>query len=222
MVGTLRERARLALAARKQTTGQKPVLSTAGCGLVTGSRVATPGGWASVEKLCIGDEVLTFDAGFQRITALVPEVVFTSEQLTPRPLWPLHVPKGTLENRQDLIVPPHQGILVESPDVRDAWGDPYALLPAAALEIVEGVERIEPQGSLSAVLPVFAEDQMVFVNGGTLAFSQCYWGLRAGVRPRFGRAPNYKMLPVNAAQALLETGRVKTLGVPVPELRQAA
>ncbi|MFY0616909.1 Hint domain-containing protein [Shimia sp.] len=219
---SIRDKARLALSHRHRTTGPKPVLTTAGCGLVSGTRVATPGGWAVVDRLNVGDEVLTFDAGFQRVTALVPETVFDAAQLTPRAMWPLRIPSGTLSNRQDLIVSPHQGVLVESPDVRDSWGDPFAVLPGAALEVVEGVKRVEANGPLEAFLPVFAEDQMIFANGGALLFSQCIWGLRAGVRPRFGKAPNYNLLSMKAAMELLEHGAVRTLDVNPEVLRQAA
>lgn len=222
MVGTIRDKARVALAARRQQAALQPVLTTAGCGFVSGTRVATPGGWATVDSLHIGDEVLTFDAGFQRITAVVQEPIFTDQHLTPKALYPLLVPAGTLENRHDLIVQPHQGVLVESPDVRDKWGDPFAVIPGAALEIIEGVTRVAPQAPLNAVLPVFAEDQMVFANGGALLFSQSMWGIRAGVQPRFGKAANYNMLPVRTAMVLLESGSVKSVDVSPEALLAAA
>lgn len=221
-VGSIREKAIRALAARKKAAGIKPVLITAGCGFVQGTKLATPGGWAAIESLNVGDEILTFDAGFQRIAAIASDLIASPDQVTPEKLRPLVVPKGVVDNRRDLIVQPHQGVLVESPTVRDKWGDPLAVIPGAALEVLHGVHRLEPAEELVSYLPAFAEDQMVFVNGGTLLFSQCVWGVRAGVRPRFGRAANYNLMPVFEAKALLQSGSVRTVKVCPEELRQAA
>jgi hypothetical protein len=209
--GSIRDKAIRALAARRKAVGIQPVLITAGCGFLQGTRVVTPGGWATVESLNIGDEVLTFDQGFRRIMAISSELVASPDQMTPPKMKPLVIPKGALDNRQDLIVQPYQGVLIESPNVRDKWGDPFAVIPAAALEMLEGAFRLEPQEASQAYLPAFSEDQMVFVNGGSLLFSQCGWGERAGVKPRFGQAANYNLMPVSEAKRLLETGGVRTV-----------
>jgi hypothetical protein len=213
MVGTIREKAQVALAARRRQSNLRPVITTAGSGFVSGTRVVTPGGWATVDSLHVGDEVLTFDAGFQRVTALASEPIFMNPHTAPRNLWPVFVPAGALENRHALLVQPHQGVLVESPKVRDKWGDPYSVIPGAALDVIDGAYRVEPSKPLTAVLPVFAEDQMIFVNGGALLFSQVIWGVRAGVRPRFGPAANYNMVPVQTAMTMLETGVVRNVAV---------
>ncbi len=221
MVVTLRDKARLAMAAKRRQANLQPVVTTTGCGFVAGTRVVTPGGWATVESLHVGDEVLTFDAGFQRVTALVTTPIFSHSFVTPRQLWPVFVPAGALENRHDLLVQPGEGVLVESPSVRDKWGDPYAVIPGAALDVLDGTHRIEPATPLNAVLPVFAEDQMLFVNGGALLFSQCIWGVHASVQPRFGRAANYNMVPVQTAMTMLENGTVRNVTVK-PEMMLAA
>ncbi len=221
MVVTLRDKARLAMAAKRRQSNLQPVVTTTGCGFVSGTRVVTPGGWAAVESLHVGDEVLTFDAGFQRVTALVTTPIFSHSFVTPRQLWPIFVPAGTLENRHDLLVQPGEGVFVESPSVRDKWGDPYAVIPGAALDALDGTHRIEPTTPLNAFLPVFAEDQMLFVNGGALLFSQCIWGVLASVQPRFGRAANYNMVPVQTAMTMLENGTVRNVTVK-PEMMLAA
>jgi hypothetical protein len=221
MVVTIRDKARLALAAKRRQSNLRPVNTTTGCGFVAGTRVVTPGGWATVESLHVGDEVLTFDAGFQRVTALATTPIFSHDYVTPRQHWPIFVPGGALENRQDLLVQPGEGVLVESPSVRDKWGDPYAVIPGAALDVLDGTHRVEPSTPLNAVLPAFAEDQMLFVNGGALLFSQCIWGVHAGVQPRFGRAANYNMVPVQTAMNMLESGAVRNVSVK-PEMMLAA
>ncbi|PSL22121.1 Hint domain-containing protein [Shimia abyssi] len=181
-----------------------PVITGAGCGLIEGTLVGTPDGWTPIETLARGDEVMTFDAGFQKLTALVRDEAWHTEKLCPRTLWPLLVPAETLDNRQDMLVMPHQGVLIECEDVSDKWGDPYAVVPGAALDVLEGVERQEPYGTVETLLPVFEHDQMVFANHGLLMFCQSHWGVRAGILPRHGMASNYNMLPVKAARALLE------------------
>mmetsp|Transcript_28961 Transcript_28961/g.55439 ORF Transcript_28961/g.55439 Transcript_28961/m.55439 type:complete len:223 (+) Transcript_28961:167-835(+) len=221
MVVTLREKARLAMATKRRQANLQQVITSTGCGFVAGTRVVTPGGWATVESLNVGDEVLTFDAGFQRVTALSTTPIFRHDYVTPRQFWPIFVPAGVLENRHGLLVQPGEGVLVESPSVRDKWGDPYAVIPGAALDVLEGTYRKEPATPLSAVLPVFAEDHMVFVNGGALLFSQCIWGVHAGVQPRFGRAANYNMMPVQAAITMLESGAVRNVQAK-PEIMLAA
>ncbi|WP_299349876.1 Hint domain-containing protein [uncultured Shimia sp.] len=181
-----------------------PVLLGAGCGIVEGTQVATQAGWQPAETLRAGDEVLTFDGGMQRVTAVLRDEVWSGLDQCPEALWPLLVEAETIGNQNDLLVMPHQGVLIESDDISDRWGDPYAVIPAAALEVLEGVERHEPYGTVEVVLPVFEEDQMVFADHGALMFCQSHWGLSAGILPKFGAAGNYNMLPMAAAIRLLE------------------
>ena len=212
-VGTLRNKARAAWVAQRQNSAPRTLVPTAGWGLFAGTRVVTPGGWAAVESLHRGDEVLTFDAGFQRLTAVVKSTTLASHHLDTTGDLPVLVPAGTIENRQDLLVPAKQGVLVESATVRDKWGDPYAMIPAAALGTLDGVSRVDTSEAKQHFYPVFSEDQMVFANGGTLVFSHCVWGLHAGIRPRFGRSANYDMLSMSAAIALLRSGSVRSVSV---------
>ncbi|WP_165929155.1 Hint domain-containing protein [Shimia isoporae] len=181
-----------------------PVYSGPGFGLFAETPVATPNGWVAVGDLERGDEVLTFDAGFQPLSAMVREDRIRSGSRWPEALRPVMVPAGALENREEVLMLPHQGILLEIEDVADRFGDPYAVIPAASLDIIPGVERVSPQAAADIVLPVFADDQMVFSAGGMLTFCQAHWGTRAGLMPRFGAPSNYNMLPINTAKALVE------------------
>ncbi|MGR3634719.1 MAG: Hint domain-containing protein [Shimia sp.] len=181
-----------------------PVYSGPGFGLFADTPVATPDGWIAAGELERGDEVLTFDAGFQPLSAVVREERIRAGTRWPESLRPVRVPAGALENRENVLMLPHQGILLEIEDVADPLGDPYAVIPAAALEILPGVERVSPLTVQDIVFPVFAEDQMVFAAGGMLTFCQSHWGTRAGLMPRFGVASNYNMLPVNSGKLLVE------------------
>lgn len=183
---------------------QDPVLLGAGCGLVEGTPVATQDGWQPVETLRAGDEVLTFDGGMQRVTALIRDELWAGIGPCPEALWPLFVEAEAIGNRGDLLVMPHQGVLIESDDISDQWGDPFAVVPGAALEVLDSVERQQPYGTVEVVLPVFEDDQMVFADHGALMFCQAHWGVGAGVLPRFGAAGNYNMLPMAVAMRVLE------------------
>ena len=183
---------------------QDPVLLGAGCGFVEGTLVATQNGWNPIETLRAGDDVLTFDGGMQRVTALIRDELWAGVGPCPEALWPLFVEAETIGNRNDLLVMPHQGVLIESDEISDQWGDPFAVIPAAALEVLDGVERHEPYGTVEVILPVFEEDQMVFADHGALMFCQSHWGLSAGILPKNGAAGNYNMLPLAVAVRLLE------------------
>ncbi len=183
---------------------QDPILLGAGCGLVEGTHVATQNGWQPVDSLRAGDDVLTFDGGMQRVIAVMRDELWGGIGPCPEALWPLMVPEGTIGNRGDMLVMPHQGVLIESDATVDQWGDPFAVVPGAALEVFEGVERQNPYGTVEVALPVFEEDQIVFADHGALLFCQAHWGLGAGMLPKYGAAGNYNMLPLPVAMRLLE------------------
>ena len=186
------------------TPGREPALLGAGCGLVEGTLVATGAGWHPVETLRAGDQVLTFDGGMQTVTALIRDELWGGLGPCPEALWPLLVQPEVIGNRNEMLVMPNQGILVESESVTDQWGDPYAVVPGAALEVLDDVERVEPYGSVEVILPVFEQDQMIFADNGALVFCESHWGVGAGVLPKFNNTSGYSMLPLHMAVRLLE------------------
>lgn len=181
-----------------------PVLSGAGCGLIEGTTVATKDGWRPVETLRKGESVLTFDGGAQKVIAVLRDQIWGGIGTCPEALWPLYVPENTIGNREEMLVMPHQGVLIECDEIADQWGDPFAVVPGAALAVLEGVEREEPYGTVEVVLPIFDEDQMVFTDQGALTFCQAHWGVSVGYVPKHGAAQNYNMLPLAVAARLLE------------------
>lgn len=183
-----------------------PVLLGVGCGLVEGTQVATQEGWQPIETIEAGDEILTFDGGLQEVQAVVRGELWEGSDDCPVEAWPFLVPPGTIGNRDALTVMPRQGILVESDEIMDEWGDPFAVIPGAALEVLGGIKRVKPKGAEEVYLPVFETDQMVFVNHGALMFCQAHWGVSAGLPPKFGAAQNYNMLPLVVAARLLQRG----------------
>ena len=204
MFGWVHSGAKLVGPARVKTRYENPVLKGAGCGLIEGTTVATQDGWRAVETLRKGESVLTFDGGAQQVIAVIRDQIWGGIGVCPRELWPLYVPKGTIGNREDTLVMPNQGVLIECDEISDQWGDPFAVVPGAALAVLDGVEAQEPYGTVEVVLPIFEEDQMVFVDQGALAFCQAHWGVSVGYVPKCRSTQNYKMLPLAVAARLLE------------------
>ncbi|WP_204113797.1 Hint domain-containing protein [Shimia biformata] len=180
-------------------------LQGAGCGLVEGTLVATDHGWVPIETVEAGERILTFDGGMQQCVAMIRDQIWSGPSC-PDELWPLRVKRDTIGNRHDMLVMPAQGVLIESDTVTDAFGDPFAVIPGAALEVLQGVTRQEPRASVELFMPVFGEDQMVFADNGALLFCQTHWGLAAGILPRYGVAGNYNMLPLDLAKRVLAKG----------------
>lgn len=139
-------------------------------GLVVGTLVGTEGGWRPVETLRAGDKVMTFDDGLQEIAGTRHGMLWTPPMVCPEPLWPLTVPRGALGNDHSMTFLPDQPVLVESDAAEDIYGDPFVLVPAAALEGRLGIQRVLPAEPVEVVALGFAKDQIIYVNGSALTF----------------------------------------------------
>lgn len=139
-------------------------------GLVAGTCVGTPQGWRPVQLLQPGDQVLTFDNGMQRVTQVAQGRLWTSAQTCPRTLWPLHVPAGALDNVAPLKILAGASVMLESDLAEDLYDDPFALVPANALNGIRGIFAQAPTEALDVVSLCFAQDQVVFANGSALVF----------------------------------------------------
>lgn len=142
----------------------------AGHGIVAGTLVATAMGWRPVEALAVGDEVMTFDGGLQRVTGLSRARHWSGQAPCPRAMWPIRVPAGLLGNRRELVLMPEETVVIESDAAEDIYDDPFALIPALALLEMPGVERLCPKSENQVVSISFEEDQVIFVEGSALIF----------------------------------------------------
>lgn len=133
-------------------------------GIMAGTPIATPQGWSPVEALRPGDPVITFDSGLRRITD-----VFHARMTAdlPRLLWPIRVPAGALDCRTDLLLAPEQKLLVESDAAEELYGNPFALLPAMALEGWRGIHRARPEPATIVQLR-FSRDQFLYASRAVL------------------------------------------------------
>lgn len=139
-------------------------------GIVAGTKVATPTGWRAIEAIAPGDMVLTFDGGMQAVVSVQREVIWSDGIASDPANWPLHVPAGALGNREDMAILPQQAVLVESDAAENIFGDPFAMIPAAALEGFRNITRMAPAERLEIVTLQFAQDEVLFGNIGALFF----------------------------------------------------
>ena len=133
-------------------------------GILAVTQIATPQGWRPAGSLLPGMLVLTFDNGPQPVSsvALVPLGA------GPSSLWPLLVPAWSLDNREDVILLPEQKILIEADIAEDLYGDPFALIPAQALEGWRGITRLRPPEQAGVVQFGFDVPQIVYASRGLL------------------------------------------------------
>lgn len=137
-------------------------------GILGGTLVATHMGWRPVEAIAIGDRVMTFDDDLQVVTGVTRTTLWSQPSFCPQAHWPLEVPAGAVGNRDVLYVLPDQAIVVESDLAEQMFGDPFALVPAMALEGFRGIRRAEPASQIEVITLQFDNDQVVFANHGAL------------------------------------------------------
>ncbi len=145
-----------------------PDLSQVATGLVAGTKVATQIGWRGVEAVSAGDLVLTFDGGFQIVTAVTRQYVRTAGAGDNYATWPMVVPADALGNREAMTLLPQQAVLVESDTAEAIFGDPFAMIPASALDGFRGIYRAIPADRMEVITLHFAQDEVVFANIGAL------------------------------------------------------
>ncbi|WP_095590523.1 Hint domain-containing protein [Actibacterium ureilyticum] len=160
--------------AASQPTPALPALADASqmieTGLVAGTCVGTPMGWRPVQSLKAGDLVLTFDNGMQPVAQVSSGRLWTSADHCPQELWPLHVPVGALDNVTPLTLLSNACVMLESDLAEELYDDPFAMIPARALNGTRQIRAQAPTEPLEIVTLHFAVDQVLFVNGSALVF----------------------------------------------------
>ncbi|WP_189799504.1 Hint domain-containing protein [Tateyamaria sp. syn59] len=175
-------------------------------GLLGGTRVATAMGWRAVDALAVGDLVLTFDAGLQPVVEVRRDIFWTADAPVPPAYHCVFVPAGALGNSADLELLPDQGVLVESDAACDAFGDPFAVLSAKSLDGFRGIRRMAPRPQIEVVTLVFADEQVVYAEGGALV--HCPPALRPIDAVGAAHA-DYDVLPARDAAFLVECMKVE-------------
>ncbi len=170
-------------------------------GLAAGTRIGTETGWRDVTKLSEGDLVLTFDAGMQRISKVTRRLLWNGIGDCPGRYWPLHVPAGALGNRAPMTLLPNQAIMIESDGAEERYGDPFSLIPATALEGVNGIQRGKPDAGQEVFTLHFDSDQVVFDSSGALFLCPSARDLIEHALAPVGET-GYAMRPLHEARVL--------------------
>lgn len=137
-------------------------------GLMIGTRIATSMGWRQVEAVAVGDMVLTFDNGMQKVTEISRSMAWTDAPWTAQNAWPVHIPAGALGNYVEMTVLADQGLMIESDAALDQHGDPYAVVPALSLVGIRGITRQAPRQQIKVITLSFDVDQVVYAEGNVL------------------------------------------------------
>lgn len=137
-------------------------------GLLAGTRVATVMGWRAAEALAPGDMVLTFDNGLRELVDVRRDTFWVADMMAPAAYAAVFVPAGAMGNSADLELLPDQGVLIESDAACDVHGDPFAVVPAKALDGFRGIRRMAPRTQVEVITLVFADEQVIYAEGGAL------------------------------------------------------
>lgn len=178
------------------------MIITGQSGFIAGTHVASNAGWRAVEKLSVGDKVLTFDHGMQSVVDIQREVMTPPENAMNRSQNPILVPMGAMNNRKEMWLMPDQGMLIESESALDAMGDPFAVVPARALKGLRGIRRAPAREKLSITTLAFASDEVVYVECGMLAY--CPRPRNILTDPKIKGVALYDVLGLRAARFLVE------------------
>ena len=182
--------------------GRAAALTGIASGLVTGTRMATSIGWRAVEAIAPGDMALTFDGGMQQVRRVTRSILWSSPKNCPEHLWPMEVPAGALGNQRVMRILPEQNVLVESDAAEECFGDPFALIPAAALTGFHGIARVKPHEEVVVYTIHFNSEQIVFACSGALF--HCPSDNQGSLLHTQESDSHYEALPMNEAALLVE------------------
>lgn len=140
-------------------------------GVYSETSLLTHHGPAPVEELRVGDMVQTFDHGLQPIKS-IDTVNFSIFKSPPPPeTWPLSIPVGLVKGADYRTLAPKQCLVIESDTAEELFGDPFVIVPGTALEVLPGIERIQPGRHRSLYRVQFEDPQLVLTDrGGVLLF----------------------------------------------------
>ena len=133
-------------------------------GLSSVQWLATSDGWLQAGDVQAGDGLLTFEGGEMPVAR-----VFRSVQSgrVPQPFWPVWLPVGAMDNEEPAELLPAQMVMLESDLAEELYGDPFVLVPAAALIGWNGIERRAPEAAEIVHLQ-FDTPQLVFAGRSLL------------------------------------------------------
>ena len=183
--------------------GRLPEQVAVAAGLETGTQVATNTGWRANEDIVQGDAVLTFDGDLQKVCRITRRILWSSPEKAPKHLWPLEVPAHALGNQHKMNLLPEQNVLVETDAAEEQYGDPFTVLPAAALIGFHGITQVKPREEVVVYTLHFEQEQIVFSCSGALFL--CPANDEDPLLHTDESADEYKVLPMKQACHLVSS-----------------
>lgn len=164
-------------------------------GLYTSTPVLTATGWVAMGALTVGDLVVTRNQGLLPIVATRPELRAA--------LWAVLIPEGALGNDQDVILPPGQPVLVETPYALPFTGEPLALVPAAALEGWRGIAPHVPSYPETILQMRLSRPGLVLAGPGLIIGVEAIDTAEVDLLAMLLFAPERPVLPLAVARQLV-------------------
>ena len=134
----------------------------------TGVRLATSKGQRPVEKLAVGDLVLTADNGLQPVRWIGTRTLDAVDLAASPSLRPIRIRKGALGDRlpkRDLLVSPQHRMMVRSAVAQALFGTDEVLVAAKHLLSLDGVELAEDVTEVTYVHVLFDRHEVVYAEG---------------------------------------------------------
>ena len=133
-----------------------------------GTLILTPSGEVPVESLTVGDEVLTVDAGVQRLRWIGTRRLDAAELTRAPHLQPIRIGAGSLGRNlpgRDLVVSPQHRCLVRSRIVERMAGGTEVLVAAKHLLGLPGVSVVPPNEPVTYIHLLFDRHELIWSNG---------------------------------------------------------
>ncbi|MGH1578417.1 Hint domain-containing protein [Planktotalea sp.] len=130
--------------------------------------VQTPNGERPIGSLKAGDEVVTANAGSQKVLWVGKRKLSTAQLVAAPHLKPVRIRAGALgENlpKSDLLVSPQHRILIASKIAERMFGQKEIFVPAIKLLDAEGIEQFASLAPITYVHVLFDKHQVIFANG---------------------------------------------------------
>ncbi|MEP3845446.1 MAG: Hint domain-containing protein [Paracoccaceae bacterium] len=164
-------------------------------GFVAGTKIACQLGWRAADALAAGDMVFTFDNDMQPVIDVRRETHWIDADFIPVAHWPILVPAAALGNQNSMLLMADQGIVLES-DLADVeYDDPFAVIRAKDLVGLRGIERKAPKARIEIVTLGFAEEQVIYAQGGALIHcpksTTIVSDMASGLGPRYTELPRH-------------------------------
>ncbi len=133
-----------------------------------GTMIKTPRGEIAVEKLKVGDVVLTLDNGPQTIRWIGERQLSIADLTCNRHFQPVVITKDALGENvpdRDLTVSPEHRMLISSPRLQILFDKAAALIPARGLRNGTTIRSVTVSEQVSYFHILFDQHEIIFANG---------------------------------------------------------